>query len=324
MIVLGCGVSGLTSALVLLESGYRSVTIWAKDLPPFTTSNIAAAIWYPYKIAPQQKAVEWGRRSYEIFLTLAGQPGTGVWLREGLEIFPAEMNLSEGLPEWVAFVKNFRLATSPDLPVGYGTGYVFDTPVIETRLYLEYLAGRVRQLGGQIIQKEVTSLAEPLENAGIVINCSGLGSRAMLNDQAVYPIRGQIVRVEQQLDEGFVLAEELPDATGHVGTSYVVPRSTDCVVGGTSQENNWSLEPDPATAEDILQRAAVYRPELKSARVLEHLVGLRPGRSSVRLEAETLADGKLVVHNYGHGGAGVTVSWGCAEEVVSLVGKSKV
>ena len=99
------------------------------------------------------------------------------------------------------------------------------------------------------------------------------------------------------------------------GPTYVVPREHDVVVGGTAQEGEWSRTPDPRTAEQVLARATRLVPQLEGARVLAHRVGLRPARPSVRLER--VGD---VVHCYGHGGAGVTLSWGCADEVVSLVG----
>jgi D-amino-acid oxidase len=110
------------------------------------------------------------------------------------------------------------------------------------------------------------------------------------------------------------------------------------VLGGTEIPGDWSLEPRPATAERILADCAAVDPRLRTARILEHRVGLRPARPRVRLEAESAGgDGngpargpgsgsgpgsgtvRLVVHNYGHGGAGVTLSWGCAREAAQLV-----
>jgi D-amino-acid oxidase len=90
------------------------------------------------------------------------------------------------------------------------------------------------------------------------------------------------------------------------------------VVGGTAEEGAWGTEPDAAVAEAILARAAALVPALAGAPVRAHKVGLRPGRPSVRLEAERRG-AQTIVHNYGHGGAGVTLSWPCADEVVALV-----
>jgi D-amino-acid oxidase len=98
------------------------------------------------------------------------------------------------------------------------------------------------------------------------------------------------------------------------GPTYVVPRERDIVVGGNEVEGEWSRAASPATAAAILERASRLVPGIGGARVLRHCVGLRPVRPSVRLER--VGD---VVHCYGHGGAGVTLSWGVAEEVAGLV-----
>jgi D-amino-acid oxidase len=103
------------------------------------------------------------------------------------------------------------------------------------------------------------------------------------------------------------------------GVTYIVPRSNDCILGGTSQPHARHLQPDMDTANGIIERCAQFVPEVRNARVLEHRVGLRPGRPTIRLEAARQPGGGLVVHNYGHGGAGVTLSWGCAEEAVGLI-----
>ena len=130
------------------------------------------------------------------------------------------------------------------------------------------------------------------------------------------PARGQVVHLEQfGLDRWWLDAE---------GPTYVIPRSHDVVVGGTDEEGEWSRTPDPEVAARILERAAVLVPDVARARVLRHRVGLRPARPQVRLEEEKVASGsgraERVVHCYGHGGAGVTLSWGCADEVADIVG----
>lgn len=74
-------------------------------------------------------------------------------------------------------------------------------------------------------------------------------------------------------------------------------------------------------AEAIVRRCAALRPEIAGARIIDHRVGLRPTREAVRLERELLPTGRVLVHNYGHGGAGVTVAWGCAREAAELASR---
>jgi D-amino-acid oxidase len=140
------------------------------------------------------------------------------------------------------------------------------------------------------------------------VNCSGLGARLLGGDQSVVPASGQVVYVEQCGLDRWWLDTGAPD-----GPTYVIPRSKDVVVGGTDVEGDWSRTPSPEVAASILARGARLVPELATARVIRHKVGLRPVRPEVRLER----DGR-VIHCYGHGGAGVTLSWGCAEEVTRL------
>jgi len=120
------------------------------------------------------------------------------------------------------------------------------------------------------------------------------------------PVRGQVLYLEQVgLDRWWL---------DGAGPTYAVPRTHDIVVGGSDEEGDWSRTPSPQSATDILDRATRLVPALRGAKVLRQKVGLRPVRPAVRLERT--GD---VVHCYGHGGAGVTLSWGCADEVVALV-----
>ena len=92
------------------------------------------------------------------------------------------------------------------------------------------------------------------------------------------------------------------------------------MLGGTAEEGDWDLEPREATTREILAKAQRLQPELEGAGVVGAAVGLRPGRVAVRVERDTTADGRPLVHDYGHGGSGFTLSWGCADDVAALVG----
>ena len=295
----------------LLEAGH-TVELWARELSPHTTSDVAAAVWYPYRAFPQERVTAWAGRTFEELCVLAGQPDTGVLRVLGLELLRAPAPD----PWWRPCVSGFRRATPAELRPGYVDGFVFEAPVIEMPRYLSYLLARFRRLGGSVHQREVRSLDEAWAVAPLVVNCTGLGSRSLLGDDTLVPVRGEVLRVAPLPVERFLLDEDDPQ-----GMSYIIPRSQDCILGGTAEEGNASLEPDPAQAEAILARAARLLPEGTRIQVLQHLVGLRPGRPSVRLEAEQVGD-RQVIHDYGHGGAGVTLSWGCAEEVTVLVGRA--
>ncbi|WP_036505942.1 FAD-dependent oxidoreductase [Nocardioides sp. URHA0020] len=298
VIVVGAGVVGLTCAVRLLEAGVR-VDLVARDLPRETTSAVAAAIWYPYRALPQDRVTAWARTSYAVFDALTDtDPDCGVRMVPGTEV----QRTVRPDPWWRAAVP--ELEHTVDVPAGWAAGWSFTTPVVDMGVYLGWLGGRVEELGGTITRLNLSALPA----SGLVVNCAGLGARLLATDRTVVPVRGQVVVVEQLGLERWWL-----DATG---PTYVVPRERDIVVGGTDIEGDWSRTPSPQTAADILARGAGLVPELRDARVLRHRVGLRPVRPAVRLER--VGD---VVHCYGHGGAGVTLSWGVAEEVVALVGR---
>ncbi|HET7387511.1 MAG TPA: FAD-dependent oxidoreductase [Nocardioidaceae bacterium] len=302
VIVVGAGVIGLTCAVRLLEAGHR-VDVLARDLPLETTSAAAAAIWYPYRAYPFDRVTAWSAQSYQEFAGLADVRGSGVRMVEGTQL------LREASPDpwWVGAVPSLSRVAG----VGaYVDGWSFVTPVVEMPVYLRWLARRVSDLGGTVTRAALAGLPDRTE---VVVDATGLGARMMAGDASLAPVRGQVVYVEQVGVARWLLADAEDGAP-----IYVVPRSHDIVVGGTDDEGSWDHRADPATARRILARAAELVPSIAGARVLGHKVGLRPARLAVRLEAEVQGP-TTVVHCYGHGGAGVTLSWGCAAEVSSLV-----
>ena len=299
VIVVGAGVVGLSCAVRLLEAGHR-VDVVARDLPLETTSAVAAAIWYPYLALPQVRVTSWAARSYEVFARLAGdEPAAGVSMRAGTEVLLAP----RPDPWWREAVPD--LVRAHDLPDGYVDGWSFSTPVVTMPIYLGWLAERVAGLGGTLTRLNLPALPS---GGDLVVNCSGIGGRLLGADPTLMPVQGQVVYVEQHgLDRWWLDGD---------GPTYVVPREDEIVVGGTDVAGEWSRTPSPAVAEDILARAAVLVPALRTARVLRHKVGLRPARPTVRLERDPRDE--RVLHCYGHGGSGVTLSWGCADEVTAL------
>jgi D-amino-acid oxidase len=295
VIVVGAGVVGLTCAVRLLEAGHR-VDVVARDLPLETTSAVAAALWYPYRTVAHDRATAWSKKSYDAFAALADDERTGVRMLTGTEV------LREHQPDpwWRRAVPSLDRETA--LPPGYDDGWTFVSPIIDMPVFLRWLVGRIDELGGTLTRMNLSALPE---DGSLVVNATGLGARHFGTDPSVTPVRGQVVVVEQVGLDRWIL--------DRAGLTYVVPRTREIVVGGTEVEGEWSRTPDPDVAEQVLHRATALVPQLEGARVLRHKVGLRPVRPGVRLER----DGS-VIHCYGHGGAGVTLSWGCADEVAGL------
>lgn len=303
VIVVGAGVVGLSCAVRLLEAGHH-VDVLARDLPLETTSSVAAALWYPYRAFPVEQVTAWSAAGFREFERLAADEHTGVRMRVGTEVHRSPTPD----PWWASAVPSLtRITPGADLPEPYVDAWTFQAPVVEMPVYLRWLVARVEMLGGTLTRMALTALPGSVD---VVVNATGLGSRMMAHDDSLMPVRGQVVYVDQVgLDRWWL------DSAGPV---YVVPRSKDIVVGGTDDEGEWDRRPDPDVAKQILERAVALVPELAGAQVRGHRVGLRPARPQVRLEVEKHG-GSRVVHCYGHGGAGVTLSWGCADEVAALV-----
>jgi D-amino-acid oxidase len=298
-LVVGAGVTGLTCAIRLREAGVAAHVV-ARELPERTTSAVAAALWYPYRAFPPERVAAWSARGFEVLSALAGVTGAGVRMRWGTEL------VAGGAEDrwWRAAVPTFSRTAA---------GWRFEAPVADMSVHLPWLVGRLEALGGSMRVEALGALDEALDRAPVVVNCAGLGARELDGDVALVPVRGQVVYVEQNGVEEWLLDQA--DAERLV---YVVPRERDVVLGGTAVEGAEDTRPDPEVAEAIRARCVAALPALSGARVLGTRVGLRPARPAVRLEAEGRAGG-TVVHCYGHGGAGVTLAWGCAEEVAGLV-----
>jgi D-amino-acid oxidase len=306
-LVVGGGVSGLTSAVVLLEAGW-DVTVVAREWAPAIVSGVAGAIWYPYHVS-HPDAAELAAQSAARFGELAARPETGVSHREAWHLHRVEGKA----PAWAEGLPSYRRLRADELPAGYACGYSFEIPLIETPVYMPWLLGEVQRLGGRLETASVGSLDEVSESWPVVVNCSGLGARELAGDETMVPIRGQIVRVEPVSAGRLLFDEDDP-----VMPSYLIPRRDCTLVGGTTQYGDWNLVACEETTRLILERAAGLEPAVGEARVLDVLVGLRPGRSTVRLEAEQHRV-RVIIHNYGHGGGGFTLSWGCAARVREMV-----
>ncbi|MEU8701431.1 FAD-dependent oxidoreductase [Streptomyces sp. NPDC048680] len=304
VIVVGGGVSGLTTAVVLAGHGHR-VRVWSRQPAAATTSAVAGALWWPYRIEPQERVADWSLASLRWYEELAARPQeTGVRLVGGLH----RGERLAALGAWAGKLKD--VAESAE-------GLRCRLPLIDMPVHLDWLEEQVRAAGGSVERRTVASFDEAAAEAATVVNCTGLGARELVPDTGMRPVRGQLVMVENPgIDEWFTEADPASSVT-----TYFFPQPGRLVLGGTAGTDDWSTVPDPRAAEEIVARCARVRPEIARARIIGHRVGLRPARDAgVRIEAEPLPGGGRLVHNYGHGGAGVTVALGCAEAAARLVG----
>ena len=307
--VVGAGVIGLSVAHELALLG-DEVTLLADRSAADSVSAVAAAVWFPYRAGASPSMATWLARSLARFTELAADPASGVDLRAGTVV--------ERRPgadrSWTAAVTDAREALPAELPPGAPAGVRATVPVITGSQYLPWLAGRCAALGVRFLARTVTSVDELAGTADLVVVAAGLRSGELLDDDTLFPIRGQVVRVANP-----GITEWLTDDDHPEGLTYVVARRTDVVCGGLADVGSWSLELDPDLERAVLERTAALVPALAGQPVLSRGVGLRPGRPGVRVEP-VAGHAVPVIACYGHGGAGVTLSWGCAEAVADLAG----
>jgi D-amino-acid oxidase len=299
--VVGAGVAGLTCAKVLVEAGY-GVTIVADDFAP-RTSAAAAAIWFPYAIEPIGLAMGWARQSFERYRELATIAGTGVSF---VDFDVLSEDVSDRRPEWARELGATELESAGCGP--YASGYRLNVPLMDTRRYLPWLRSTLHV---ERVQQRVASLGE-LTGFDAVVNCSGHRANALdTSGPKIEPRRGIVLRLPNPGITRAVVFDEDPDRL-----MYVVPRGDDVVLGGTFELTADEEKLPPDVRRTIFERCMAFEPRLADVtpEMGELAVGIRPGAAEVCLRR----DGN-VVHNYGHGGSGFTVSWGCAAEVLALL-----
>ena len=306
--IIGAGVSGLTCGVLFAERGFRTA-IFADQIGQQTTSAAAGALWFPYDAEPVDKVIRWALETYKTLVDLAKDPRSGVSMIE-LRQYCRTGEIQT--PDWASsFVIPSEVKGSLDTSVFKGA-FAVRVPLMDSNIYLDYLAGRFQKAGG-LINSNVRF--EKLEDVDpefeLVINCAGIGARELAHDADLEPHRGQVAIVSKTDDLNCaIVCDDAP-------LMYAIPRTNDCVFGGTNEVSD-DLNVDPATTKAIVSECArVLR--VDNPRVLRERVGLRPFRKSgVRVEREKLRNGRAIIHNYGHGGSGFTLSWGCAEEVFRL------
>ena len=326
--VVGAGVSGLSVALCLtdtLGSSAISVTVMAdKFSTQGITSDKAGAVIYPHDgnysgvTSPEYKeetrrwtsaTLEWVRKLH------VDHKDCGLEKKPGLKCYESE----RPLPWYKYLYPEFRVLSPEEiktynLPPRLKTVWKYDFFYVNTPKYMQYLTERFRENGGVLIQKKIHSLHELSDDYDVIINCTGLGARELVGDLSVYPVRGQMVEVE---------GPEVPAVSnkeaGNAYVAYIMPHSKRVFLGGTADQHNWSTACDAAQVADIYRKCVELCPQLEGRKVIGSWACLRPVREMVRLEVDKSFKSSLLIHNYGHGGAGFILSWGCAQDVTDIV-----
>lgn len=305
--------SGLTTAVCLADAGHR-VRVWAADQAADTTSYAAGAIYSPFLIA-DERASEWAEQTFAELKALAVDAGgdTGVSMVFGREVCRDHADP----PAWAKRVPDFRVCDPREMPRGFASGWSYTVPLVDMPAYLHYLHSMLDERGVVVERRKISSLEEAAAEAAIVANCTGMGARELVPDDELHPIRGELLVVPNPGIDCFVAEHADTDRE----LTYLLPHRDVVVLGGTADEDRGDRAPDEKVAAGIIARCAEIEPRLTGLPIIEHRVGIRPARDRVRAERTTL-NGAELLHNYGHGGAGVSISWGCARYVVGLLGSA--
>src|SRR2546421_4061997 len=286
--IVGAGVSGLTCGILFAENGFE-VSVLAEEIGDQTNSAAAAAIWYPYDVGPGDQVVPWALISYGRFLELASNPETGVSVVE-LRVFSRVGSITP--PAWAKpFVT--RALMPGEIPSVFSSGFSIHVPLIETAKYLGYLGSRLADASASITgATRFRHLEEVDPSFDLIVNCAGIGARDLAPDPELEPHRGQVA-VVRKFDLPYAVVCDDPPLM------YAIPRSNDCVFGGTNDLSD-DRQPDSAATVRIIKECERVLGSSGTV-VLRERVGLRPCRASgVRLAPEKLSDGRTVIHNYGH------------------------
>lgn len=320
--VIGAGVVGLTTALEL-QKEFRgaSVTVIADRFTVDTTSYVAAGLFRPgtsFAGPNEETTRKWIYDAYNYWDNIrasAEAPLAGVAEISGYIFSSTSEDIVKN--RYIdKLVPVYRRATSSELqlcPGNWKYGSFFTTVLTECGLYLPWASEKYMAQGGRIQQRKITNLAEITSDYDITVNCSGLGAKYLCEDHKIVPMRGQVLKVKAPWIKTFFYGDY---------DTYIIPGFNTVTLGGCRQYDSYDLSISKYDGLAIRERCEALLPSLKGAELVRQAVGLRPHRDPVRVERGRIEiNGKVrdIVHNYGHGGYGVTTAPGTAIHAVKLV-----
>lgn len=275
--VIGQGIIGLTCAIRLLEKGY-SIEVFSKEPFADTTSMAAGAFWWPHRAYPEKRVSKWAKETYDEYGNIQSIPETGIHFEKHLRfcLDPDESAYARHL------VDDWKEIDGAKYGIDCHEAFQVTLPVIDVPVYMSYLKVSLARDGARFTHREIKSPAELFPDFDLVVNCSGVWARYLVNDKEVFPIRGHAVRVSRPKD--LTASTRLYQKNDKF--TLILPRSRDVILGGTAEEEDWDRTPHTRDTEAIFKRCSELVPEIKNSEILGSAVGLRPGRKEVRLELE--------------------------------------
>ncbi|XP_009995141.1 PREDICTED: D-amino-acid oxidase [Chaetura pelagica] len=301
--VIGAGVIGLSTALCIHQQFHSLVPsldmeVYADHYTPHTTSDGAAGLWQPYlsdqgnlqETEVRREPVLWNKETFDYLLRHLGSPAAremGLFLISGYNLFTQPVPD----PSWKNIVLGFRNLTPKELELfpGYSYGWFNTALMLEGRSYLPWLTSRLTERGVKFFHKKIESFQELFaQGVDVVINCTGVRAGHLQPDPELQPGRGQVIKVQAPWVKHFIITHDIK--SGIYNSPYIIPGSEFTVLGGIYQHGNWSEENSAQDHKTIWDNCCRLLPALQ------------------------------VIHNYGHGGVGITIHWGCAREAARLFG----
>ncbi|CAN8066800.1 unnamed protein product [Agarophyton chilense] len=346
VLVVGAGVIGLTTAIRLREAGHkvtviaeetpktifdRSHTPWESNPKGTYTSSGSGGFWMPFALEGEE-IENWATKTYYTLQSHI-EENVGVSAMDALYLYAR----GEPVIPWYADLTNLEVVDSQKdkrVPIDYRCALKFKTLVVQMDLYLIFLESCLKDIGVPIHSTRefskpsesalwdmprVSEFAKSMAPNTIVVNCAGIGAR-FLADEDLIPGRGIILRVQRPPEVNYVITEDPYDAIlSRDGLlAYAIPRGDEISLGGTLFKGDWNEEASDEEIAAVRSRAEQLLP-IKGMAETARWSGLRPLRLDGTAKVEK--DSRNLISNYGHGGSGVTICWGCAERVVNLVAR---